>query len=349
MSAHEHHDDHEHDHDHDHAPRTGLIGFIHSVISPHGHDAMDSVDSALTSSDEGMRALKYSLLGLVVTSSLQLVIVILSGSVALLADTIHNFADALTAIPLGIAFLVGKKAANRRYTYGYGRAEDLAGIAIVVTIAASSALAGWEAADRLMHPHTVREIGWVIVAGLVGFIGKEWVAQYRIRVGRKIGSAALTADGMHARTDGVTSLAVAVGAVGVAIGWKIADPIVGLLITVAILVILKDTIVIIYRRLMDSVDAGLVDRSESVLLGVDGIEAVTSLRIRWVGHELFAEAVVVSDCDLSLAAAHDIAEEAHHRLLHEIPRLTDVVIHTDPCNHDGRPRHTLIDHHQTGR
>jgi cation diffusion facilitator family transporter len=192
-------------------------------------------------------------------------------------------------------------------------------------------------------------IGWVIAAGVVGFIGKEWVAQYRIRVGRKIGSAALIADGMHARTDGVTSLAVAVGAVGVAIGWRIADPIVGLLITIAILVILKDAVVIIYRRLMDSVDSELVDKSERVLLSVDGIESVETVRIRWVGHELFAEAVVVSDCDLSLAEAHAIAEEAHHRLLHEIPRLTEVVIHTDPCNHDGRARHTLIEHHLPGR
>jgi cation diffusion facilitator family transporter len=292
-----------------------------------------------------MRALKYSLLGLGVTSALQLVIVVLSSSVALLADTIHNFADALTAIPLGIAFLVGRKAPNRRYTYGYGRAEDLAGIAIVLTITASSALAGSEAIERLLHPHKVSEIGWVIAAGIVGFVGKEWVAEYRIRVGRKIGSAALTADGLHARTDGITSLAVAIGAIGVAIGWWIADPIVGLLITVAILVILKDTVVIIYRRLMDSVDAELVEKSEQVLLSVEGIESVEAVRIRWVGHELFAEALVVSDRDLSLAEAHGIAEKAHHKLLHEIPRLTDVVIHTDPCEHNGRPSHALLDHH----
>jgi cation diffusion facilitator family transporter len=347
---HEHEQDHDQEHDqHEHEHRQGVSGLLRSITNPHSHDAMDSVDSALTSSAEGMRALKYSLLGLVVTSGLQLIIVILSSSVALLADTIHNFADALTAIPLGIAFLVGRRAANRRYTYGYGRAEDLAGIAIVITIAASSALAGWEAVERLVHPHTVHVIGWVIAAGVVGFIGKEWVAQYRIRVGRKIGSAALIADGMHARTDGVTSLAVAVGAVGVAIGWRIADPIVGLLITIAILVILKDAVVIIYRRLMDSVDSELVDKSESALLSVEGIESVETVRIRWVGHELFAEAVVTSDCELSLAEAHDIAEEAHHRLLHEIPRLTDVIIHTDPCGHDGRQHHTLIDHHLPGR
>jgi len=333
------------DHDHDHGRRHGLIGLVRSVFSPHGHDAMDSVDSALTSSAQGIRALKYSLAILGVTSGLQLIIVIASSSVALLADTIHNFADALTAVPLGIAFWIGRRPPNRRYTYGYGRAEDLAGIAIVLTIAASSALAGWEAVDRLLHPHALKEIGWVIAAGVVGFIGKEWVAQYRIRVGRKIGSAALVADGMHARTDGMTSLAVAVGAVGVAIGWKLADPIVGLLITIAILLILKDAAVVIFRRLMDSVDSELVDTCERVLLGVDGVESVEKVRIRWVGHELFAEALVVSDCNLSLSDAHRIAEVAHHRLLHEIPRLTEVVIHTDPCAHDGRDHHSLIDHH----
>jgi len=306
---------------------------------------MESIDSALTASTEGMRALKISLAGLAATATLQVLVVVFSGSVALLADTIHNFADALTALPLGIAFVVARRPANKRYTYGYGRAEDLAGIFIVAVIAASSGVAGWLAFQRLQHPQAVHNIPWVIVAGLIGFAGNELVAVYRIRVGRKIGSAALVADGLHARTDGLTSLAVVVGALGVAVGFPLADPMVGLLITVAILFFLKDAARDIYRRLMDSVDPGLVEDVTRVLNEVPGVETVEGVRIRWVGHELRAEAEIMSDADLSLADAHAIAENAQHRLLHDIRRLTQATIHSNPCQHDGRDHHAETAHH----
>src|SRR5262249_46233929 len=156
---------------------------------------------------EGIRALKVSLAGLAVTAILQVVVVMVSGSVALMADTIHNFADALTAVPLAIAFSLGRRKPNKRYTYGYGRAEDLAGVFIVFMIALSAVIAAWEAIRRLVNPEDVHHVGWVIAAGLIGFAGNELVAVYRIRVGRDIGSAALVADGLHARTDGLTSLA----------------------------------------------------------------------------------------------------------------------------------------------
>ena len=231
------------------------------MFGAHSHDAADPVDAALEESDEGPRALKISLAGLAVTAVAQLVVVMVSHSVALLADTIHNFADALTAVPLGFAFWLGRRPPTRRYTYGYGRAEDLAGIFIVVTIAASAVVAAWEAVNRLVNPRDVQNVGWVIAAGIVGAVGNELVALYRIRVGRRIGSAALVADGLHARTDGITSLAVVVGAVGVALGWEKADPIVGLVITVAILFVLKNAARDIYRRLMDAVDPELGQRS----------------------------------------------------------------------------------------
>ena len=179
----------------------------HTLI-PHSHDAADSVDSALESSAIGIRAVKISLVALGVTALAQAVIVVLSGSVALAADTIHNFSDALTAVPLWIAFALGTRAATRRYTYGFGRAEDLAGLFVVAMIALSAVVAGYEAVTRLFHPTQIEHVGWVAAAGLVGFIGNELVALYRIRVGRRIGSAALVADGLHARTDGFTSLAV---------------------------------------------------------------------------------------------------------------------------------------------
>jgi cation diffusion facilitator family transporter len=303
------------------------------------------VDAALEDSDEGPRALKLSVAVLAATAALQLVVVVITGSVALLADTIHNFADALTAIPLGLAFWLGRRPATRRYTYGYGRAEDLAGVFIVLTIAASAIVAGWEAVTRLLNPSDVKNVGWVIVAGAIGAVGNEFVALYRIRVGERIGSAALVADGYHARADGLTSLAVVVGAIGVAAGFQKADPIVGLVITVTILVVLKNAARDIYRRLMDSVDPSLVDDVETVLAGTPGVESVESVRLRWIGHELRAEATITSAAELSLADAHAISEEAHHRLLHEVPRLREAIIHSNPHDGEGRDPHALTAHH----
>ena len=311
----------------------------------HSHDPADSVDAALTSAKEGTRAVVVSVGVLAATAALQSLVVVVSGSVALLGDTIHNFADAVTAVPLGTAFLLARRPPTTRYTYGYGRAEDLAGIFIVGMIAVSAGVAGWQAIQRFVHPHDVHNLGWVILAGVAGFTGNELVAVYRVRVGRRIGSAALVADGLHARTDALTSLAVVLGTAGVAMGWETADPIVGLLITVVILGVLARAARDIYRRLMDGVDPAIVEQVTVLLADVPGIERVEGVRIRWVGHQLRAEADVVSDCDLTIAQAHAIAEEAHHRLLHGVERLTRATIHTSPCSHDGRDHHAPTAHH----
>ncbi|QHC26422.1 cation diffusion facilitator family transporter [Streptomyces sp. GS7] len=344
------HGDHRHDHDrnHDHVHGEGRwASFRHQlahVVTPHSHEAMDKVDSAMETSREGMRTLWLSLGILGLTTVIQAMIVAISGSVALLGDTIHNAADALTAVPLGIAFVVGRRAANRRYTYGYGRAEDLAGIAIVLTIAASSALAAYEAIDRLLHPRDVTHLWAVALAALVGFIGNEWVAGYRIRTGRKIGSAALVADGLHARTDGFTSLAVLLGAGGVALGWRWADPAVGLLITVAILMVLKGAAREVYRRLMDSVDPHLVDTAETTLRDINGVLGTGQVRMRWIGHALRAEADIVVDPHLTVVQAHEVAVAAEHALIHAVPRLTAATVHTDHLT-DGTDPHAALSHH----
>jgi cation diffusion facilitator family transporter len=336
----------EHGHGHgDHGHGGGLGEFLRSLARPHNHDHAGAVDAALTTSDDGMRALALSLAGLAATALIELVVVLASGSVALLSDTIHNFADALTAVPLGLAFWVGRRPPTPRYTYGYGRHEDLAGIFIVVTIAASSVLAAWQAVARLVHPRPVDHVGWVIVAGLVGFAGNELVAAHRVRVGRRIGSAALVADGLHARTDGFTSLAVVLGAIGVAAGWALADPIAGLAITLAILVVLKDAGRDAYRRLMDGVDPALVAQVDAVLERIDGIDRVDAVRIRWVGHELHAEAEVTSNGGLTLSEAHAVGEHAHHHLLHAVPRLAHATIHTSPTPHAGEDPHAVTAHH----
>ncbi|WUH95288.1 cation diffusion facilitator family transporter [Streptomyces sp. NBC_00433] len=336
-------EDHGHDHGHGAGRWSRLRHQVSHFVTPHSHEAMDKVDSALETSREGLRTLWLSLGILGLTTVVQAVVVAVSGSVALLGDTIHNAADALTAVPLGVAFLLGRKAATRRYTYGYGRAEDLAGIAIVLTIAASSALAAYEAVDRLLHPRDVTHLWAVAIAAVVGFIGNEWVARYRIRTGRRIGSAALVADGLHARTDGFTSLAVLFGAGGVAIGWRWADPVIGLFITAAIVMVLKDAAREVYRRLMDSVDPELVESAEKALRHVEGVRDVGQVRMRWIGHALRAETDIAVDPRLTVEAAHAIAAEAEHALIHAIPRLTAATVHTDPSAVGGA--HAVLAHH----
>ncbi|MFE9204699.1 cation diffusion facilitator family transporter [Micromonospora sp. NPDC007230] len=338
------HGRHERDHDHHHGGRTAWWHRLTHAAVPHSHDSRAKVDPALESSRQGLRALWLSLVGLGITALAQAVIVVLSGSVALLGDTLHNVADALTAVPLGIAFLVGRRAATRAYTYGYGRAEDLAGIIIVAVIAASAVAAAGTAVVRLLHPAEVTHLPWVAAAGLVGFLGNELVAQYRIRVGRRIGSAALVADGLHARTDGYTSLAVLAAAGGAALGWRWADPVVGVVIAVAITFVLRDAAREVYRRLMDAVDPDLVDQAESALRAVDGVQDVAAVRLRWIGHRLHAEAELVVDAKLSLLAAHEIAADAEHQLTHAVPRLATATVHTDPDSHPGGHHHTALSH-----
>src|SRR5271167_1737369 len=328
------HGGHHHRHDHDHDHPKGLRGAIKEVLAPHSRDAADSLDSALESSAAGIRAVKLSLLVLGATAIAQIVIVVMSGSIALAADTIHNFSDALTAIPLWIAFALSTKAATRRYTYGFGKVEDLAGLFVVAMITLSAIVAGYEAIERLIHPRPISDVGWVALAGMAGFIGNEWVALYRIRVGRRIGSAALAADGLHARTDGFTSLAVLVGAGGVALGFPLADPIVGLLITVAILAILRTAVRDIFRRLMDGVDPELVDAAEAALAGEPGVKGVRSVKMRWIGHRLHADAELDIDPNTSLTDAHRIAHDAEHTLTHAVPKLCSALIHAYPANHN---------------
>jgi cation diffusion facilitator family transporter len=349
MAEHPHEHDH-HDHDAGHAHGHG--GWRHRLghlLTPHSHDSADKVDSALESSREGMRALWISLAALGVTAALQALIVVFSGSVALLGDTLHNVADALTAVPLGIAFVLGRRAATRAYTYGFGRAEDLAGIVIVLVIAASAIASGWLAIDRLLNPKMMTHLPWVFAAGLVGFAGNELVARYRITIGRRIGSAALVADGLHARTDGFTSLAVVLAAAGAWLGWSWADPVVGLAITVAIAFVLKDAAREVYHRLMDRVDPDLVDQAEAHLRTIAGVHGVSELRLRWIGHRLHAEAAIVVDARLSLLAAHEIAADAEHQLTHHVPRLTSATVHVDPDSHPGDGHHTELSHERRDR
>lgn len=332
--AHGHGHGHGHGHAHGHG-HDNRHGFVREFFAPHSHDPADSVDDALESSTIGIRAVKISLVALTLTAVAQALVVAVSGSVALLADTVHNFADALTAVPLWIAFALGRRAATRRYTYGLGRAEDLAGLFVVLMIAVSAAVAAVESVRRLVHPPSVQYLGAVAAAGVIGFVGNELVAHYRIRVGRQIGSAALVADGLHARTDGFTSLAVVLGAGGVAAGFPLADPVVGLLITLAILVVLRSAARDVLRRLLDGVDPELVDAADAVLAGVPGVLGVRSLRMRWIGHRLHADAEVDVPETMTLADAHRLAHRAESTLVGAVPKLGSALIHAYPAHPAG--------------
>ena len=294
--------------------------------------------------DRGIRAIKWSLAGLALTALVQLLIVVVSGSVALLADTIHNFSDCLTAIPLWVAFVIGRRPATKRYSYGFERAEDLAGLFIVLVIAASAVLVAWEAIVRLMHPRPIDNLPWVIAAGFAGFAGNELVAAYRIREGRRIGSMALVADGQHARTDGLTSLGVVAGAIGVALGFDRADPLAGLAIALVIVYVLWQAGRSVIHRILDGTDESTVVMLESVAASVAGVEHVTSARARWTGHGLNADLEIQVDPALTVGQGHAIAEEVEHELLHALPGLKGATVHVDP--HDHSPPRGPVAHHR---
>ena len=301
-------------------PEVGHGGHSAHGEGGHGH-THGVIDPSLTSSDRGIWAIKWSFVILAVTAAFQFAIVLVSGSVALLADMIHNVADATTAIPLWIAFVLARRKPSKTFTYGLGRVEDLAGMLIVLIILFSAVVAGYQAINRLLHPHPITHLGWLAAAGFVGFVGNEVVAVFRIRVGRQMNSAALIADGYHARTDGLTSLAVVLGAVGVWFGLPLADPIIGLLITAAIAGIVWQSAKAVITRTLDGVDPGVTAEIRHAAEHVTGIKQVTDARARWIGHELHADVVIDVDQSLSLPAAMAIARKLKVELLGHTPAL----------------------------
>jgi cation diffusion facilitator family transporter len=273
----------------------------------------------------------------------QAVIVVFSGSVALLSDTLHNLTDALTSIPLWIAFALGRRAATKKYTYGFNRTEDLAGFVIVAAIAVSVVLVIWESVHRLVEPRLIDHIPWVIAAGLIGALGNETVARYRMRTGRSIGSEALITDGRHARTDALTSLAVVAAGIGAALGVSWVDPIAGLVVAVPMLWLLAQSARRMVRRLSDGIEPEIVDEVATVITDVEGVAAMEDLRVRWHGHQLRVAASVSVDPDLTVRQGHDIAHNVEHELLHSFTTPVAVTIHIEP--HQQVDRHDTVAHH----
>src|SRR5262245_18949444 len=318
----------------------------------HGHAHHDhthgTVDPALLTTQRGIWAVKWSLIGLAATAAFQVVVFVASGSISLLADTIHNIADAGTAIPLWVAFILARRKPSQRFTYGYGRVEDIGGVLIILIIFLSAVFAGYQSLDRLHNPQTVQHLWAVVIASLIGFAGNEAVAILRIRVGREISSAALVADGYHARVDGMTSLGVLLSAVGVGLGYPLADPIIGLIITVIILRIVSDSGKAVFTRLLDGVDPEVSDEITHALNHAPGVGDITEIRLRWSGHLLHAEVNLGVDPRLSVTEGHAIAVEARHQLLHALPYLSSVSIHIDPEHLSGETHHGIREHKHGG-
>jgi cation diffusion facilitator family transporter len=343
--SHDHeHVDRNHDHNHDHEHESGLKGWLLGLLRPHEHGHYAAALDPAMSNARGIWAVKVSLIALMATALFQVIIVAISGSVALLADTIHNFSDALTAIPLWIAFTLARRPRNDRYTYGYGRAEDLAGVLIVVMIFLTALEVFRQSIDRIANPQPIDNLGWVAAAAIIGFLGNEAVAIFRIRVGREIGSAALVADGLHARTDGFTSLGVLVGVIGVAIGFPLADPLLGFVIGLAILIVVWNAAREMWYRLMDAVDPAVGRSIAETSLRVPGVLAVHDVTVRWLGHRQRAELNIDVDGNLSTVQSHQIAEQVRHDLFHALPALVDVTVHVDP---HGEEQHEATAHHHT--
>jgi cation diffusion facilitator family transporter len=341
---HEPDDDHAHGHDHSHNSGwwNALTSALH--LPGYGHaDARPGHGDALFNNELGIRTIRLALLALGVTTLLQVAVYIASGSVALLADTVHNLGDALNSIPLWIAFVLARRAANKRYTYGYGRAEDIAGLLIVLSIAFSAGYSVWESIQKFIHPQPLTNLGWVAAASVVGFIGNELVALMQIRVGRRIGSEAMVTDGLHARTDGFTSLAVLIAVGGAWLGYPIVDPIIGLLIGVAIVFIARDAIIAMWYRLMDAVDPKLMDRADSCIRAYPDVRSIKRLRMRWVGHSLHLDAAIAVEGNMGMIDAHRIVEGVSLALFHALPTLDDVTITPIPLGPQGEGE---MAHHQ---
>lgn len=305
------------------------LGEIENGIGGHGHHHGDEghghthgvVDPTIATTEQGIWAIKWSFVILAITSALQLAIVVVSGSVALLADTIHNIGDSVTAIPLWIAFMLARRKPSKTFTYGLGRVEDLAGIVIVLIILFSALVAGYEAVDRLLHPQSIQFLGWVAAAGMVGFLGNEAVAVFRIRTGRQINSAALVADGYHARTDGFTSLAVVLGAVGVWLGYPLADPIIGLLITITIFAIVWQSSKAVLTRMLDGIEPAVIDEIRHVAGQMKGLEGLEQVQARWIGHRQHVDLAIQMPQTVTVENVQKVMMQLRAELFAHLPAL----------------------------
>lgn len=308
--------------------------------------------SSALATAQGIRAIKISAVGLLATAAVQLAIVAVGRSAGLFADALHNLSDVFTTVALWIAFHASRRAATRRYTFGYDRFEDLAGVGIVVVIGVSAVLAGWESYRAFVEVREVAFLEASLVAAFIGVVGNEVVARYKIKVGRQIRSAALAADGRHARIDALVSAGAVAGLAGVALGFPAADPVAGMLITAAIVWITVTSAREVAARLTDAVDEEVIGRIEELASSIDGVREVHDVKARWAGRSLFVQLHICVDEDLPLNEAHAIGEEVRHEVIDSVEGVSQALVHLDPWGegkdqsvyHPARHRHDDPDH-----
>jgi cation diffusion facilitator family transporter len=287
----------------------------------HSHGAYDDSDA--------VRAVLISAVVLGAAAIVEIAAAVVSRSASVLADGLHNSGDVLTTFVLLFAFALARRPATRRFPSGYGRIEDIATLVIVVVIVVTAAVAGVESVRKLLQPEQYGNITFSLVAAAIGIVANVSVSEYKVRVGRGLGSTALEADGIHSRTDALVSAGAFAGIGLAGLGLRLADPIVGLLITGAILYILVGTLRKLVLRMMDAIDPKLIDELTTAAEHTEGVLGVHDVRARWVGRELVAVMHIDCDANLSLKDAHAIAQHVEHEVAHVVPEAR-VDIHMDP-------------------
>ena len=293
----------------------------------------------------GLRAIRICAAVLAVAVVVQLVVVGIGGSAGLFAAALDNLGDVISTVALALAFMAARRAADDRYTFGHQRLEDIAGIVVVLVIWTSAGLAAFESVRKLSGPHRPTALGVGLVVAGIGTLGNEIVARYKMRVGRAIGSQPLIADGRHARIDALASVAAFAGLLGVKLGWRAADPVAGLLITIAIVAIAWDASRHVLARVMDAVDPSVVSSIEHAARETPGVAGIGRIQARWVGRSLYVTLTVAVDGAVPVSDAHAISEAVHHHIIHDLPGVAQVDVHVDPWEAHAEDAHRATSAH----
>lgn len=293
---------------------------INGVRDPAASFPLDTAADDAGERRQANRAVALSAVGLALTGLVELVIALLSGSVALLGDALHNLSDVSTSALVFIGFRASRKLPTERYPYGYERAEDLAGIGVALVIWGSAVVAGFESVTKLLRHGGTGYVGWGIGAAAVGVVGNQLVARYKLVVGRRIRSATMVADAKHSWLDALSSGGAVLGLVGVALGWGWADAVAGIVVTGFICHVGWEVTADMAHRLLDGVDADVVTTAEAVAASVPGVTHAHA-RARWTGRTLRVEVEGFLNADTPLAAADQIGRSVAAALTPRIPEM----------------------------
>jgi cation diffusion facilitator family transporter len=305
------------------APARGMLDGMHvisGVRDPAGSFPLETTADDAHERRQANRAVAVSAIGLAVTGLIELAIALVSGSVALLGDALHNLSDVSTSALVFVGFRASRKLPTERYPYGYERAEDLAGIGVALVIWGSAAVAGFESVTKLLRHGGTGHLGWGIAAAAVGIAGNQLVARYKLTVGRRIRSATMVADAKHSWLDALSSAGAMLGLIGVALGWGWADAVAGIAVTGFICHVGWEVTADIGHRLLDGVDPEVITTAETVAATVPGVTHAHA-RARWTGRTLRVEVEGFLDPHTPLAAADQIGRSVAAALAPEIPEM----------------------------